>query len=190
MLVTWSIRLAVVVFTLAFPNTASYGQETGNTTAKALKIAVIDMKRVRQQSTAMISIREQIGTYRTNFQAEVQSEEEALRVANQELARQRSILSAEAFAEERRKFEERLSSVQRNVQKRRQDLELAREQATTEVQNHLNEIVAALAEERRIGLVLPRAQTVLAIRSLEITDDVISRLNESLPSVNVQSPDR
>ena len=182
------LQILVVAAVVSVSSTHVVAQDSSTTPSKVLKIAVIDMKTVRQQSTALTGIRSQISAYRETFQKEVQAEEESLRAANQELARQRSILGAEAFAEERRKFEERLTEVQRKVQKRRQDLELAREQAAAKVQSHLNEIITAIANERGIGLIFPRAQTVLAIKSLEITDDVLSRLNASLPSIDVQPP--
>jgi len=156
--------------------------------ALSLPIAIVDMKAIRQQSTAVAGIREQITQYRSGFQTQIQQEEEQLRSANQELARQRSILSAEAFAEERKKFESRLAEVQRIVQKRRQELDQLRDTAMADVQKTLNSIIAEIANERGVVLVLQRAQTVLAARSLEITSQVIERLNTNLPSVVVPPP--
>ncbi len=154
----------------------------------ALPIAIVDMKAVRQKSSAMESIRGQISKYRSGFQSQIQQEEEQLRAANQELARQRSILSADAFAEEREKFKTRLAEVQRLVQKRRQELDQLRDAAMVNVQTKLNEVIANLASERGFVLVLRREQTVLAALSLEITTEVIERLNKEIPSVVVPPP--
>ncbi len=183
------MRFAVLISILAISSSLVLAQETTPTQpANSLRIAVIDMKVVRQQSSAMQAIREQISALRSSFQTEVQAEEESLRTANQELARQRSILGAEAFAEERRKFESRLADVQRNVQKRRQDLEQARDAAASEVQGVLNQIIAEIATERSIGLILPREQTIYVIKNLEITSEIINRLNTAMPSVTVPQP--
>ncbi len=183
-------RLFAFLLVLAFlvPLTPVRAQQSDSTEtlAGSLKIAVVNMRRIRQQSTAMQSVREQIAAFRSSFQKEVQKEEEVLRTANQELARQRSILSAEAFAAERKNFEEKLAQVQRSVQKRRQDLEVAQEEAFSVVQKHLNEIIATTAQEKEIGLILPRSQTVLAISGIEITDEILAKLNEDLPSVSVK----
>lgn len=155
---------------------------------QTLPVAIVDMKAVRQKSSAIVSIREQITKYRSGFQAQISQEEEELRSANQELARQRTLLSAEAFAEERKKFETRLGDVQRLVQKRRQELDQLRDSAMAEVQALLNAIITEIANERGAILVLQRSQTVLAARQLEITDVVIERLNQKLPNVVVPPP--
>ncbi len=181
----WFALLTAVL--LAF-STHAKAQEQTTTQPQSLRIAVIDMKAIRKNSTAMNSIREQIGEYRAGFQGEIQKEEEELRKANQELSRQRSILSPAAFAEERKKFETRLSQVQRNVQKRRKELDLLRDTAMLEVQKVLNKIIATIAEENGLGIVLRRDNTVLAARSLEITEPVIKRLNKQLSSVTVPKP--
>ena len=178
------IIASLIVLLCSIDFTHAEGEEL----AVSLPIAIVDMKAVRQNSTAVTSIREQIKKYRSGFQTQIQQEEEELRAANQELARQRTILSAESFAEERKKFESRLTDVQRLVQKRRQELDALRDNAMLEVQSSLNNIVAEIANERGLVLVLQRAQTVLAVRSLEITKDVIDRLNQKLPNVAVPPP--
>lgn len=166
----------------------AYAQEQSTNTTQSLPIAIVDMKAVRQQSVAMADIREQISKYRSEFQNQIQQEEEQLRSANQELARQRSILSPDAFAEERKKFEARLAEVQRLVQNRRQELDKLRDAAMLDIQKNLNEVIAKIASERGIDLVLQREQTILAARSLEITTDVIERLNKRIPNVVVPPP--
>lgn len=188
-MLNYVMRTAVLVSVLIVPWSIAYAQEEISAQpANSLRIAVVDMKIVRQNSTAMQGIREQISALRSNFQAEVQKDEESLRIANQELARQRSILGADAFAEERRKFEARLADVQRNVQKRRQDLEQSRDRAAADVQTVLNKIIATLAAERSIGLILPREQTIYVIKNLQITGEIVSRLNAEMPSVTVPQP--
>ncbi len=178
--------LTILLFGMAQPLQAQEEQPAAS--VPGLPIAIIDMKAVRQQSTGMESIRGQISNYRSGFQAQIQQEEEQLRAANQELARQRTILTPDAFAEERKKFETRLAEVQRLVQKRRQELDQLRDTAMVEVQKALNEVIAEIASERGIILVLQRGQTILAARSLEITAEVIERLNKKIPNVVVPPP--
>jgi len=178
----------VAFVSVFFVATETHAQEQSADAKPTLPIAIVDMKAIRQQSTAMAGVRDQISEYRTGFQTQIQQEEEQLRAANQELARQRSILSPDAFAEERKKFETRLAEVQRLVQNRRQELDKLRDTAMIQIQNNLNEVIADIAGERGIALVLQRDQTVLAVRTLEITTEVIERLNKKLPNVVVPPP--
>lgn len=151
-------------------------------------IAVIDMDRLRRDSLAVKDIRSQIEGYRNSFRDEIQLEEEALREANKELTRQRSILSPEAFAEERKKFETRLADVQRRVQELRRDLDASQSVAMGQVQQSLNKIIGEIANEQSLTLVFRRDQTVLVATNLDITGIVLDRFNKAVPSVVVPKP--
>lgn len=155
---------------------------------QAFPVGIVDMAKVRQSSTALRSIADQITEYRNTFQKDIQAEENSLREANQELSRQHAVLSAEAFDEARRAFEDRVADVQRTVQQRKAELEKVREAGMRDLQRALNLIVAEIAEERGLVLVLSRDQTVLSANALEITEEVLKRLNEQLPDVTVAKP--
>jgi outer membrane protein len=153
-----------------------------------VKMAVIDMNEVRRNATAVKEIRAQVEKFRNQFQAEIKKEEEELRTANQELGRQRAILSPEAFADERRKFELRLAGVQRKVQQRKQNLDKALSDAMFVVQKSLNKIVVDIAKEHNLTLILRKEQTVLVATPLNITGTVLKRLNEAVPVIKVSEP--
>lgn len=176
----------IVAVILCLATGPSLAQESDS--AATIPIAIVDMAKVRQSSTALRSIAEQINSYRSAFQKDIQEEEASLREANQELSRQRTIVSAEAFQEARKEFEARVADVQRNVQRRKSDLEGAREVAMGQLQQTLNVVIAEIAQEKGLLLVLPRTQTILSAKSLEITDEVSERLNAQLPDVTVPNP--
>ncbi len=176
----------VVLVSVTGPAAAQAG--TAKDEITLLNMAVIDTEVIRRNSAAFKDIRAQIGKYRTAIQGVIQTEEEELRNANQELARQRAILSPETFAEERRKFEERLVQVQRTVQKRKRDLERVGVEAVQKVEAVLNKIITDVANEQKLGLILRRSQTVLVDKSLDITPGVLKRLDTALPSLKVSDP--
>jgi outer membrane protein len=152
---------------------------------KPIKIAIIDIDAIRLHAAVVKDIRSQIVKFRKLYQATIQKEEEELRNANQELARKRSILSPEAFAEERRKFEQHLTGVQRMVQTRKQDLDKAQGDAMSKVEGILNGIVLEMAKEKGFDLILRKNQTVLGAKSLHITKEVLELLDKKLPSLEL-----
>lgn len=172
--------LAVWAF-LTFP-VAAQEQEA------QLKIAIIDIDAIKRNAAVVKDIRSQIGTYRSAFQAEIQKEETELRNSNQVLARQRTILSPEAFAVERRKFEQRVVLVQRKVQQRKQELEKAQGTAMRTVLAALNEIITGIASERNLTLILRANQVILSAPSLNISKEVLERLDNMLPSLAIAEP--
>ena len=171
----------VVTFVNIIP---SFAQETN----KPIKIGVIDINMIIRDASAFKSIREQIGKYRKVFQAEIQKEEEALRSANEELTRQRTLLSSEAFAQKRRDFEKRVAGVQRLVQQRKQNLDRAQGAAMEKIQKSLQEIVTAFAMEQDLSLVVRKDQTILTSKALLITKVVLDRLNSAMPTIKVAPP--
>lgn len=149
-------------------------------------VAVLDMQSIFRDAKAVKRIREQVTKYGASFEKEIQKERDAVRTENQELARQRTILSPEAFAEKRRKFEQRVVEVQRLVQKRQRELDTSRNEAMSKVNSSYVEIVSKIAQERNLALILKKAQTAFSVKTLDITQEVLSRLDKKLPTVKVK----
>jgi Skp family chaperone for outer membrane proteins len=181
------IQLVILCFVVSFSVNAT-AQEQSATQNFQLRVAILDMKGVLKNSTAVTSIQKQINGYRSGFQNEIQNEENQLRSARQELSRQRTVLSPEAYSEETKKFESRVAEVQRMVQLRRQELDVSRNKAMGEVQASLNKIIAEIASKKKLSLILRREQTVLSSRALEITEEVTAQLNSLLPDITVPKP--
>ncbi len=181
--------LSVLSAAFLFVGPAFAQTETSNAKPDGVvNIAILNLDVIRRQSLVVKGIRSQIEEYRKQFQDDIEKEEKALRDANQELAKKRTILAPEAFAQERRKFEQRVVEVQRLVQQRRQELGKAQSDAMVKVELKLNEIINKMAEDRKIDLVLKRSQTIMVARSLEITKDVLEVLDKTLPKVEVAKP--
>ncbi len=175
---------------LAFvsPDAHAQAQNPTPNDATTLKIALLDLASIRRQSLVVKNISDQILAYRDGFRENIQKEEAALKTANQELAKKRTLLSPEAFAQERRNFEQKVLAVQQLVQKSKRALDQAQAAAMVEVEKVLNKIITGIAEERNLNLILRQDITILASRSLEITGDVLKQLNEQLPTVKVDKP--
>jgi Skp family chaperone for outer membrane proteins len=149
--------------------------------------AVIDYQRILRDAAAARSIREQIEARRKAYQEEISKEEQRLHEADKEFAKQRSVLSAEAFAEKRRDFEQDVAEVQRMVQERRRELDRMSAAALNEVKEALIEIVTSIAEERGFNLVLPSSEVLFFSRSLDLTEEVLAKLDARLPQVRLSA---
>lgn len=158
--------------------------------AAEMRIAVLDVERVRRSAQAVKTIHAQLGTFVDAYRNETQKEEQEIRTAQEELARKRLIVTPEAYADERRKLEEQLIQAQTRVQERRQSLERVNAEAMQQVQNVLSRIVGDVANEQQLTLILRKDQVVFLKPDLEITDQVLQRLDRQLPSVSISNPGR
>ena len=147
--------------------------------------AVIDYQRILRDARSARSIREQIEARRKTYQDEIGREEQRLREAEAAFAKQRSLLTPEAFAEKRREFEQEVVGVQRLVQERRRALDSVSAAALNEVRQELVEIVTGIADERGFNLVLPSSEVLFFARSIDLTEEVLAQLDARLPNVTV-----
>ncbi len=146
-----------------------------------LQIAILDVDRVFQEAAVVTAARDHIRSALDAYRAETQVEEEEIRAIQRELEGRREELSEDAYEQQRRKLERRLLRAQAVVQERKRSLDQTHLQVMGRVQGALNRIVADIANERSLALILRKDLTVISARSLEITDEVLVRLNEVLP---------
>ncbi len=148
-----------------------------------IKAAAVNIQKIMRDSQAAQSVRTQVEAKRGTFQKEMSELEEQLRVKNQELAKQRTLLSAEAFEEKRKQFRADVGEAQKKVQEKRIALDKAFSETLGQIQAALNEIVAQLAQEKGFNMAIPTSQILYAAPELDVTDEVLVRLNKKLPSV-------
>ena len=153
-----------------------------------LNVAILDVQSVFQNAAAVKSIQVAMRAYIEAYRAGTQREEEEIRAAQHELAGKRETLSGEQYEAERRKLEQRLLEAQARVQERKRGLDETQQQGMNAVQLALNGIVTEIANEKGITLILRKDQTVLNATALEITDEVLNRLNARLPEIDIVSP--
>ncbi|MBF0332491.1 MAG: OmpH family outer membrane protein [Alphaproteobacteria bacterium] len=151
-------------------------------------ILVVDYDLAVRSSTAFKGIRAEQNRYAQTYEAELQREETALRDAEKELAKQRSVLSPEAFAERVKNFEKQVAGIRGKVVARRRALDRSYSQAMQQLTKALLELTFGVAQERGANLVLAKAQVVFLDPAMEITKDVVDRLNAKLTSVPFPPP--
>ena len=146
-------------------------------------IAIVEIQAVMRESKAAQSIQAQVEAKRSEYQAEISAEETLLRDLEQQLVRQRSVLSPDVYAERRREFESDVAAVQRIVVDRRRELAQAYAAGMRQIQVEISQIISEIASERSITIVLPEAQTLFVDNKLRISREVLRRLDERIPEL-------
>ncbi|MFY9287925.1 MAG: OmpH family outer membrane protein [Alphaproteobacteria bacterium] len=152
----------------------------------APSIAVIDVQRILEESLSAKSVQKQLEIRRAKFQTEIEVEENGLRQAEQELSKQRSKLAAAVYADREQQLRQRFLTVERHVQSRRKVLDQAFTDSMNTVRTALLDIASTMARDRGVNLVLVKQQTLWVDKPLDITDDLLKRLNAKLPEVAIK----
>jgi len=148
-------------------------------------VAVIDYQRVLRDAAAARSIRDQIEARRKAYQDEISKQEQRLNEADKAVTKQRSLLTPEAYAEKRRQYEKDVAQVQTMVQQRRRELDTVSAAALNQVRKALIEVVTNIADERGFNVVLPSSNVLFFARKIDLTDEVLRKLDARLPNVRV-----
>ncbi len=148
-------------------------------------IAIVDLQRILQESLASNSVQKQLDMQRSKFQGEVEKEENSLRRAEKELSSLRSQLSAEAYSEREQQLRQRFLTVENNVQSRRKVLDRSYTEAMAAVHAALLDVVSAVAHERGANLVIVKQQALWTDQPLDITDEVLKKLDQKMPKIDL-----
>lgn len=180
------IRAAVASAGLLLLAGPAAAQPAGSAQSEqGIRIAVIDVQKIMSDSKAVQSIQRQIDQQREQYQADLQRREKELREANEALARERGVLSEDAFRRKRRRLEEDVTELQREIQRSKRRLDQNYSQAMRQVQDRMVQIVRDLASQQDIDMVLGKATVVIVRPRLDLTDRALERLNAELSSVDV-----
>jgi outer membrane protein len=150
-----------------------------------VSLAVVDFRGVLAKSDAAVMIRKKVDIRRIKYKKEFFEIEKKLRTDQKTLTKKRAIITAEAFEVRARELEKKAKVAQKRAQATNQLLKKTFDQAMNKVRKELLGIIAEVAEETGAGVVLFRSAIVIAVKKLEISQEVLKRLNRKLPSVEV-----
>ena len=154
-------------------------------------IAVVNIQNIMKDSAVSKSVREQLEKKQESFQADFSKKEEQLKKEDQELGKQRNVLAKEAFEEKASAFRKKVTETQKDAEYKKMILNNAANTSYAEIQKNISDIVAGLAKEKGFQVALrmeapPAWQVLYADPKLDITDEVLSRLNKQLPKISVK----
>lgn len=180
----WAVL--VVLFTIALHPPA--GAMATETKPVSTIIIVVDTNRIQRDSLAGKAIVEQREKYQQAFSAEFDAQRRQLQKDEMELAKQKNLLSQQAFEQRTRAFTEEVASFQRRYQAAIKALENSAAKAHNELQRITIETTSELASEVGAGLVLHKQTVFLHDERMDVTDRVIERINSRTPTVAFPPP--
>lgn len=150
----------------------------GETQSRTIKLGVVDLNEITRKSLMSKDIARQIDSKRRGFRNEIKNEEEKLRSDNDELQKQRVLLSPEALQEKFRALQQRQTALQRKVQQRNQEFIRLRSFATREFEKERVKAVMDVTKKHKFTLVIRRREVVVRADFLDITGLVLETLNK------------
>lgn len=150
-----------------------------------LAVMVVDVQALLQNSKAAKMVREQIEAKRAEYAKEISHQEEVLRQERDTLQKQQGSLSPEQLNAKGREFQAKVNELDRDVQAKRQALERSNADALQKIQEVMVKIITGIAKDRKANLVFQRSELVLFDQGFDVTDQVLTKLDEQMPTLTV-----
>lgn len=166
----------------------------GAAAAQALadaKIAVVDVERIMRDCTACVAANTQLQGQRTALQtfaqqqgAPLQGEQTALETAIKTAAGKPDA----ALQQRVQAFQTRAQNAQRAVSDREQVFQRNVQFVQQQVAQKMVPVIQQISQQRGASVAVSRESLLFAAPSVDITDAVLTTLNQQLPSVSVTAP--
>ncbi|QNT78772.1 OmpH family outer membrane protein [Entomobacter blattae] len=148
-------------------------------------IGAISVPEVMKQSTAALQADKILSARRAKLIQFSRQQQAAMRNEEQSLRQQARKMTSAQLQVSVRKLQEREAKIDQDLRNRNRIIQEAAQVAFGQIQRELELIIRLVAESHSMNVVLHREQTVLSIRELDISSEVATKLNATLPSVFV-----
>ena len=151
-------------------------------------IITVDVQQILRDSLVAKDVQAQMDQRTDRYTKEVTGQENELQKTQEELENERKTLAPDVFNARMREFQRRYDTLDNRVQLTRQALQQSYNDAMTKVENTALQIISDIAAERKANLVVAKAAVLFEAPELDITQDVIKRLDVKLPQVQLAAP--
>ena len=168
--------ILIFLFYTLFSSTA-YSEST---------IAVLDVVKLLKESKAAISMKDQLNAVAKKYTDEDLKKQKEIQKQEEELLRQKSTLTPEAFSDRKNAFEKIVIEFNKSSQTKRKALSKAEKDAVSQIEDEVEKIVKKIIETDKITAVFRKSSVILSDNSIDITQKVVDELNKKLSSVTVK----
>ncbi len=151
-----------------------------------MSMAVVNYARIVKDSKAGSSVRTQIQGKQKALQSDFEAKSKDFSEQKQALAKAQSTTDKAAFEKKVKDFETKAMDADRDMQAKKMALAKSADQAAEDLQKAVLDITKQIAAEKKYNLIVSGAQVLYADDALDITDEVIKRLDAKMPTVSVK----
>ena len=149
-------------------------------------IAIVNMDLVLKKSTAGKHLQEQLKKKRNSYLGQLKKKHEKLNASKKNILKDKEKMGADAFKAKQGEFQKQVLNVGNEEVAERRKIEESVEKGFKKLRLKSADIVREIAKQRGIAVVLSHKQVVMAASSLDITDEVLSRLNKEMKTLPIK----
>ena len=159
---------------------------TSSPSMEVQRIGIADLNGILRAADANVKVRELLDTQRQKFQDEFSLVEAELQQTERDLMSKRELLSADEYDKQIKAFQARVTQLQQDIQKKRQAIDNAYQKAQSDIRAEALSIITEIARDMNLDLVLNRDASLIFLPHLNISDEVLTRLNERTKNARIE----
>jgi len=148
------------------------------------KIVYVDMNSLINSSKAGTSINNQMKKILDKNNTEYQSLEKKLRQEEKDLLNKKNVLDPNKYKDEVNIFKNKINKLKIERNKEIEDIQKRNVKAKNELVNIVTEILAKYSAENQIKLVLNKESIILGIKTIDITNEILTLLDKKVKKIN------
>ena len=141
---------------------------TSSQSMEVQRVGLADLNGILRAADANVKVRELLDTQRQKFQDEFSVVEAELQQTERDLIAKRELLSSEEYDKQIKAFQARVTQLQQDI----------RAEALS--------IITEIARDMSLDLVLNREASLIFLPQLNISDEVLTRLNERTKNARIE----
>ena len=149
------------------------------------EIRYVDFKYVLNESKAGKEAQAYLKKKLDNGVKSLKNKEKTIQDEEKNIIKQKKVISAEEYKKKVNDLRNKVNSLQKERNTLLSEVSKQRSKAKTELLKNLNPIIQEYMKEKNIRMVLDKKSILLADENLDITQDIIKRLNSKLKSIKL-----
>ncbi len=149
------------------------------------RIAVVDVKRITDESLAAKTAQKEVGKLKDKYLAEIKAEDKKLQDRQKQLVGEKKVLSAEAFNKKVLEFRKLVDVKKAEAAKKQKVVEAAYLKSLELIRDETMKVIAEIAKDKELDLVIPSSQLLFSKPATDITQETLGMLNERLTKVDI-----
>ena len=148
-------------------------------------IAIVDLNLILSESKAAKHATKQFEEIQKSTEDEIIASDKKMLDERNKLIEQQSVIAPEAFELKAKDYEKKLQEYQTDKQNKLRKLEGVLQKARNEILENVKPILENLSKEIGVTVILEKNSVLLSANNMDITDNVIKKLNKALPKIKV-----
>ena len=148
-------------------------------------IGVIDINKILSESDAAITAAEQIEEIAIEIENEIKLSDDEIIKEQNSLIESQSIMAPEAFESKRNEYENKVQKYNNERQSKLMKIDELIAVSRNEILSAMKPILEEVSNEKGITIILEKASIMLNAEKMDITNEVLKKLNKSLPTIKV-----